>query len=218
MPTRIIVPLLGEGVEEVTIVKWLKEEGESVEEYEGLVEVETDKVITEIPSPVSGTVLQIDTPQEGQAVPVGDILAWIGKPGESIPKQEGKLTDVQEKPAEEIISTETKIEQPRTSVSVPTTDIGEDKTPKDVVKIRPGRDPNLGFISPLVAKIATEADLDLSQVPGSGLKGRITKKDVLSYIESGTKETVSTRAPKTTPAITPTPVPSSLPRNPWQCH
>ena len=209
MPTRIIVPLLGEGVEEVTIVKWLKEEGESVEEYEGLVEVETDKVITEIPSPVSGTVLQIDTPQEGQAVPVGDILAWIGKPGESIPKQEGKLTDVQEKPAEEIISTETKIEQPRTSVSVPTTDIGGDETPKDAVKIRPGRDPNLGFISPLVAKIATEADLDLSQVPGSGLKGRITKKDVLSYIESGTKETVSTRAPKTTPAITPTPVPSA---------
>ena len=88
MPTKVIVPLLGEGVEEVTIVTWLKSEGEKVGEYDGLVEVETDKVVTEIPSPASGTVLKILEPEAGSAVPVGAILAWIGEAGESIPDQE----------------------------------------------------------------------------------------------------------------------------------
>ena len=84
MPTKIIVPLLGEGIEEVSIVNWLKAEGDSVEQYDGLVEIETDKVVTEIPSPVSGTLLQITVSEVGQTVPVGGVLAWIGKPGESI--------------------------------------------------------------------------------------------------------------------------------------
>jgi hypothetical protein len=64
MPTKVIVPQLGEGVEEVTIVNWLKAEGETVEEYEGLVEVETDKVVTEIPSPANGTILKIEVPNQ----------------------------------------------------------------------------------------------------------------------------------------------------------
>lgn len=59
MPTKVLVPLLGEGVEEVSIVTWLKAEGDKVEEYEGLLEVETDKVVTEIPSPAEGVVLKI---------------------------------------------------------------------------------------------------------------------------------------------------------------
>src|SRR5215210_8121694 len=83
MATKVLVPLLGEGVEEVTIIKWLKKEGDSVTELEPLLEVNTDKVDTEIPAPASGTVLKIMA-QEGVPAKVGAILAFIGKPGEIV--------------------------------------------------------------------------------------------------------------------------------------
>src|SRR5215217_3175705 len=83
MATKVLVPLLGEGVEEVTVTKWLKKEGDSVNELEPLLEVNTDKVDTEIPAPVSGTVLKI-LAEEGVPAKVGAILAFIGKPGEVI--------------------------------------------------------------------------------------------------------------------------------------
>src|SRR5512144_2153436 len=82
MATKVLVPLLGEGVEEVTVIKWLKHEGETVKELEPLLEVNTDKVDTEIPAPVSGTILKI-VAQEGLPAPVGATLGFIGKPGES---------------------------------------------------------------------------------------------------------------------------------------
>src|SRR5829696_9389719 len=83
MATKVLVPLLGEGVEEVTVTKWLKKEGDSVNELEPLLEVNTDKVDTEIPAPASGTVLKIMA-QEGLPAKVGAILAFIGKPGETV--------------------------------------------------------------------------------------------------------------------------------------
>src|SRR5512142_782153 len=83
MATKVVVPRLGEGVDEVTVTKWLKKEGESVSELEPLLEVNTDKVDTEVPSPAAGTVLKI-VAQEGVAAKVGSILAFIGKPGESL--------------------------------------------------------------------------------------------------------------------------------------
>ena len=86
MATKMIMPVLGESVEEATITRWLKTEGDSVEEYEALVEVNTDKVDTEIPAPVSGTLLKIVIPEEGTTVEVGMVLAWIGEPGEAIPE------------------------------------------------------------------------------------------------------------------------------------
>ncbi|NWG34746.1 MAG: dihydrolipoamide acetyltransferase, partial [Chloroflexi bacterium] len=83
MATKVLVPLLGEGVEEVTVTKWLKQEGDSVKELEPLLEVNTDKVDTEIPAPASGTVLKI-LAEEGSPAKVGTVLAVIGKPGEAI--------------------------------------------------------------------------------------------------------------------------------------
>ena len=80
MATKVLVPLLGEGVEEVTVTKWLKKEGDSVNELEPLLEVNTDKVDTEIPAPASGTLLKI-LAEEGAPAKVGAILAFIGKPG-----------------------------------------------------------------------------------------------------------------------------------------
>ena len=83
MATKVFVPLLGEGVEEVTVIKWLKKEGDSVNELEPLLEVNTDKVDTEIPAPISGTVLKI-LAEEGSPAKVGTLLALIGKPGETV--------------------------------------------------------------------------------------------------------------------------------------
>ena len=158
MATKVYVPRLGEGVDEVTVTKWLKQVGDSINELEPLLEVNTDKVDTEIPAPATGTVLQIIA-QEGIAAKVGELLAVIGQPGEAI--------DVSSVP----IAIESKVESQKSEVQPKTFDQ------------RPSTD--LGFISPVVAKIAAEHGVDLSQVNGTGLNGRITKNDVLSYVESG---------------------------------
>lgn len=84
MATKVIMPQLGESIVEGTVVAWLKQEGEQIEEFEGLLDVETDKVTTEVPSPAGGTILKILVP-EGTTVDVGTVLAWIGEPGEAIP-------------------------------------------------------------------------------------------------------------------------------------
>lgn len=157
MATKVLVPRLGEGVEEVTVTKWLKREGDTINELEPLVEVNTDKVDTEIPSPATGTVLKI-VAQEGSPAKVGELLAIIGKPGEAV--------DVSSAPA----VMESKVESQKSEAQPKTFDL------------RPSTE--LGFISPVVARIAAEHGVDLSQVAGTGLNGRITKNDVLAYIES----------------------------------
>lgn len=197
MPTKVIVPLLGEGVEEVTIVTWLKSEGETVDEYEGLVEVETDKVVTEIPSPVGGTVLKIMKPEEGSAIPVGAVLAWIGNAGEAIPEDGA---DAEDQPTSEAqpISTPVVVEESAETVLTEPA-FAQDASPIESAPTA-GRDANLGFISPVVAKIAAENRLDLSQVKGSGLNGRITKKDVLAALETRQRTPSATITPSPAPA------------------
>jgi pyruvate/2-oxoglutarate dehydrogenase complex dihydrolipoamide acyltransferase (E2) component len=158
MATKVLVPLLGEGVEEVTVIKWLKKEGDSVNELEPLLEVNTDKVDTEIPAPASGTVLKI-LAEEGVPAKVGTVLALIGKPGESVDSDSGEGRSFQ--------TSEKKVVVPQRQ---------ETLTPTQANK-------EIGFISPVVAKIAAEHGVNLSQVQGTGLNGRITKNDVLDYVE-----------------------------------
>jgi len=183
MPTKIIVPLLGEGVEEVTIVKWLKTEGDTIEEYDGVVEVETDKVVTEIPSPTDGTLLKILFPAEGETVPVGTLLAWIGEPGESIELAIDGLSDLIEPPPEPLINLRG---QPEVDPFLHQKTSPDQRTQTASLH-KPGRNPALGFISPVVSQIANETGIDLSKVRGTGLDSRITKKDVLDFIESSSK-------------------------------
>lgn len=163
MAIKVLVPLLGEGVEEVTVIKWLKKEGDSVSELEPLLEVNTDKVDTEIPAPASGTVLKIMA-EEGVPAKVGEVLAFIGKPGESI--ESGKV--------ESAPKAESKVEGQRSISAQPET-----------LDLRPSTKQDLGFISPVVAKIAAEHGVNLQEVKGTGLNGRITKNDVLAFVESG---------------------------------
>ncbi len=161
MPTKVIMPKLGESVVEGTVTAWLKKEGEEIEEYEALVEVNTDKVDTEVPSPASGTILKILVPEE-ETVEAGTILAWIGEPGEDIPEEgavEAHDHEPHEKPDSESITDQPVMQRPA------------------------GRDEDLGYISPVVARLAREKKVDLSKVKGTGMNGRITKKDLQRYIK-----------------------------------
>ena len=84
MPTKVIMPKLGESVVEGTVTAWMKKENEVIEEFESLLEVTTDKVTTEVPSPAAGTILKIIVP-EGETVAAGTVLAWIGETGRRDP-------------------------------------------------------------------------------------------------------------------------------------
>src|SRR5829696_8158428 len=173
MATKVLVPLLGEGVEEVTVTKWLKKEGDSVNELEPLLEVNTDKVDTEIPAPATGTVLKI-LAEEGVAAKVGAVLAVIGKPGEIVDSGQSSIVSQKVVPvAPQATPTQS---QP------PTTDYQQPATNRDI-----------GFVSPVVAKIAAEHGVNLQYVQGTGLSGRITKHDVLNFVESRKSTAPATR-------------------------
>jgi 2-oxoisovalerate dehydrogenase E2 component (dihydrolipoyl transacylase) len=157
MATNVLVPRLGEGVDEVTVTKWLKQVGDSVIELEPLLEVNTDKVDTEIPAPASGVILKIEM-QAGQAAKVGELLAIIGAAGEKVESASGPTIET-------------------TKVIV---------TPPPIINDQPvPSGQGVGFISPVVAKIAAEKGVNLSRINGTGLHGRITKKDVLDFIDGG---------------------------------
>ncbi|MBP6208283.1 MAG: 2-oxo acid dehydrogenase subunit E2 [Anaerolineales bacterium] len=185
MATKVLVPRLGEGVDEVTVTKWLKQVGDSINELEPLLEVNTDKVDTEIPAPVTGTILQIIA-QEGSPAKVGELLAIIGQPGEAV--DSGHLT------VDGSASPKPSVQSQTTNQSLPAT------------HHQPSTANDLGFISPVVAKIAAEHRVNLSQVQGTGLNGRITKNDVLNYVESG-KSKVESQPSNLKPA---NPQPASL--------
>lgn len=170
MAIQVIMPQLGESVEEGTITKWLKSVGDSVAEFDPLIEVNTDKVDTEIPSPASGVLLEILV-AEGETVKAGTLLAWIGQPDEK-PGSNGPEKEIpKQKEAETIIAPEDLPDQKGPELASPT------------VLAPQGRNRDLGFISPVVARLASEHHIDLYQVAGTGLDGRITKKDILNYLE-----------------------------------
>ena len=162
----VVMPQMGVSVSEGTITKWLKQQGEQVEADEPLLEISTDKVDTEVPSPGSGVLTEILV-QEGQTVDVGTKLAVIGGDGASAPKQE-------EAPPE-----------PATAEAA-----AEAEAPSSAESPAPTAEPapstnGKTFVSPVVAKIASEHGVDPSQVQGTGRGGRVTKKDILNFIESG---------------------------------
>ena len=159
MPTKVIMPQLGESVVEGTVIQWLRQEGETIQEFESLLEVNTDKVDSEIPSPAGGTLLKILVPA-GTTVRAGTILAWIGQPGEALPQGEGPQSAHAAEPAPQ----------------------AEAPAPPPAPAPAAGRNRDLGFISPVVARLAREQGVDLTLVKGTGEGGRITKKDVLAFL------------------------------------
>jgi pyruvate dehydrogenase E2 component (dihydrolipoamide acetyltransferase) len=186
----VVMPQMGVSVSEGTITKWLKQEGEEIQADEPLLEISTDKVDTDVPSPGSGIVQQILV-QEGETVEVGTRLAVIGGPAEA--GAEAPSTDGA---AAEQATTETAAET--TAVSSAETPAPTAPEPAAVPEPAPAQEaaapvpaaPDVSgdgksFVSPVVARIASEHDVDVAQVPGTGRGGRVTKKDILSFIESG---------------------------------
>ncbi len=175
MATKLIAPRPGEGVEELTVVAWLKKVGEAVEEFESVVELETDKVVTEFPSPISGTLLRIDV-AAGDSVKVGEVMGLIGDPGDF-------LDEATEKPA-----------QVPQAVEAPA-ELVEQKKPLATEK--PAA--KTSFLSPLVRKMLDEHQLDPDDVQGTGSGGRITKQDVEAFLAS--PNNVSKSAPEPKPEV-----------------
>ena len=205
METQLIAQRLGEGVEELTIVSWLKQVGEPVAEMEPIVEVETDKVVTEFPSPVAGTLLKIDVPA-GETVKVGDSMGSVGIAGE-----EPEAKPAQEKPAngEPAVQVE-----PTSPIPAQHPESGDKNSGLEI-----GEGSKRNFISPLVRKMAAENQVDLSRIPGTGEGGRITKADVTAYLEQAKQApaaaATSTLKPSTGNIPSPTVVtPSVAPAKP----
>jgi len=166
----VVMPQMGVSVSEGTITKWLKQPGESVEQDEPLLEISTDKVDTEVPSPGAGVLQQIFV-QEGETVEVGTRLAVIAPEGsapvEAVPEPAAAPEPEPEpEPAP----------QAEAPAPAPTPE------PAPVVAHPSG---NGKFVSPVVARIASEHGVDPGQVPGTGAGGRVTKKDILAFIEAG---------------------------------
>jgi pyruvate dehydrogenase E2 component (dihydrolipoamide acetyltransferase) len=186
----VVMPQMGVSVSEGTITKWLKHEGEQISADEPLLEISTDKVDTEVPSPGEGVVQQILV-QEGETVDVGTKLAVIAPPGAEAPAPA-------EQPPAEAPAPEPKPEPP------PAAEAPEPETAPQPPAAPPQPPPTADgagektFVSPVVARIASEHGVDVSQVSGTGRGGRVTKKDIMAFVESG--QAAAPPAPEAPPA------------------
>ena len=203
----VVMPQMGVSVSEGTITKWLKQVGETVEADESLLEISTDKVDTEVPSPGTGVVQEILVP-EGETVEVGTKLATIAPEGAeaAAPAEEPAPPE----PATQEAARETEAASPAESPA-PTAAAPRAAAPAAADGSTDGRT----FVSPVVAKIAAEHGVDPTQVPGTGRGGRVTKKDILGFIESGgpakVEEPAAPAPPAPEPAAAPAPAPAPAP-------
>ncbi|HSC50169.1 MAG TPA: dihydrolipoamide acetyltransferase family protein [Gaiellaceae bacterium] len=181
----VVMPQMGVSVSEGTITKWLKQEGDPVAADEALLEISTDKVDTEVPSPGSGVVQQILV-QEGETVEVGTKLAVIAPEGAAPAQEEPPAAPpepaTQEAAAQAEAPSSSEGEMPAEAPAPP-----PEPAPAPAAAAAPDGDGggDRTFVSPVVARIASEHSVDVSQVSGSGRGGRVTKKDILAFVESG---------------------------------
>jgi 2-oxoglutarate dehydrogenase E2 component (dihydrolipoamide succinyltransferase) len=187
----VVMPQMGVSVSEGTITRWLKQEGEQVEADEPLLEISTDKVDTEVPSPASGTLTQILV-QEGQTVDVGTKLGQIGGSAGGAPAAEAPTADAAEPeppaPAAEEAAAPATAEAAAEADAASTAETPAPTAPEPSATPPAPPTPSgngKAFVSPVVARIAGEHGIDPSQVPGTGSGGRVTKKDILAFVESG---------------------------------
>ena len=202
----VVMPQMGVSVSEGTITRWLKQEGEAVAADESLLEISTDKVDTEVPSPGEGIVQQILV-QEGETVEVGTKLAVIAPPGAAAPAEQPVEPPVE--PAAEAAPAEPQpVPEPEAE---PQPAIAAAPAPTD------GQGESRTFVSPVVAKIAAEHSVDPGHVQGTGRGGRVTKKDILAYIAAGAPAPAAPETPAPpvaaaeAPAAPPPPAPVAAP-------
>ena len=179
---EVVMPQMGVSVSEGTVIKWLKQEGEAIARDEALLEISTDKVDTEIPSPGEGVVAKILV-QEGETVDVGTILAVIAPEGATVetPAAPAPAEDLPPEPATQEAADEASA---AANAETPVAPAAASATP-ETPPVASGSDNGRTFVSPVVARIASEHGVDPSGIPGTGRGGRVTKKDILGFVESG---------------------------------
>ena len=205
MATDVVMPQMGESIAEGTIVRWIKKVGDRVDRDEPLFEISTDKVDAEIPSPGAGVLTEIKV-KEGETVPVNSVVAVIGAAGEKAAADPAARGTAASAPSAGVSQANGQSEMPEAAVGqperaasaaarVPTASAASNTGPT------PGSVP--GSIdelrrqksSPLVRRIAAEHNVDIRQINGTGISGRVTKNDILGYIETGAKPAARPAAP-----------------------
>ena len=196
MPTDIVMPQMGESIFEGTITKWLKKAGDKVQRDEPLFEISTDKVDAEIPAPASGILQEIKA-AEGATVQVNSVVGIIAGDGEATAAKTApaaaapaKLASAKQEPPAPAAPP---VAAPAPYAPAATSDEADD--------VRS---------SPLVRKLAKEHNVDLGQVQGTGLGGRVTKQDILNFVEQGTPARAASAVPSR-PAPAPTPAAAPIP-------
>lgn len=181
MATEVIMPKLGFDVEKAKIARWVKHEGDQVTKGEVLAEVETEKVTLEVEAYDSGTLIQIVSP-EGTEVPVGQVIAWLGQPGEKVEAPvPAPPPPAQEKPA---------------AAPAPAPTAGQAPAPP-----APPLAEHAVRVSPVAERLAAEKGVDLAQVTGTGPGGRITKDDVLAAAEQTAAGKPAAPSPQAAPGV-----------------
>jgi pyruvate dehydrogenase E2 component (dihydrolipoamide acetyltransferase) len=184
MPTDIIMPQMGESIVEGTITKWLKKPGDKVQRDEPLFEISTDKVDAEIPAPASGVLHEIKV-AEGTTVGVNTVVGTITVDGEAAAPPAKAAPAAPAPPAKEEKKPAAAAAPAPTAAAPPAQESAEDEEARS---------------SPLVRKIAREHGVNLSQVSGTGLGGRITKQDIMAFIERPSSTPAAPAAPAQQPA------------------
>src|SRR6266851_708174 len=228
MATQVKMPQLGETVVEGTITRWLKREGDAVGMDEPLVEVSTDKVDSEIPSPVSGTVARIHA-GEGETVTVGSVIAEITGAGEAAPpatpppapkpmpeaeKTEAPPPEAPEAPAPPPRPQAVPASPPAPTPAQPAAAAASQTVApaaRAADAVPAADEPLRGVLSPLVRKLATERGIDLATVRGSGTGGRITKQDVLAAPLPSAPPATPAPQPTVAPPAPAAPAPAAAP-------
>lgn len=208
---EVTLPALGESVTEGTVTRWLKAVGDSVEVDEPLLEVSTDKVDTEIPSPVAGTLQEIRV-NEDETAEVGSVLAVIGSgaaapaaaPAAPAPKQEAPAAEA---PKQEAPAAAAKAEAPAAPQQAA-------PAPAQAAAAAPAAEAapaESGYVTPLVRKLANQQGVDISSLTGTGVGGRIRKQDVIAAAEAKSAPAPAAAAPASSASAAPvSAAPSSL--------
>ena len=194
MSEKILVPVLGESINEATISKWLKNKGDNVRAEEAIVELETDKVNLEVPASISGVLSEINS-NEGETVEVGAVLGVISESKEKIEKIKPKTIEVQEE--EKIVNTDDKEKKEFSNIQTEPSILNEEEEPlilneeeeplilnEEVETNEKKLDHSKTEInlSPAVRKIVSEKNIDINKIKGSGRDGRILKGDLISLM------------------------------------
>ena len=187
MSTIVKMPQLGESVVEGTVARWLKGAGDRVAKNEALLEISTDKIDTEVPAPADGVLLEIRV-AAGATVKAGAVLAIIGSAAEQAAAQPPADAAGNVEVSRNVRDVDAKNGALVTDRVAVKAAAGDDiaAARRDSENERPG---GRSFISPVVARMAAEHNLDLAQIAGTGLRGRVTKKDVTAYLQRGTEHT-----------------------------